>query len=104
MFCLPPCGRIQQTNEITKPLPVEVFSRPSLCQTSWERWILSKVKFDFRFLFQKSNVGAADHLFEFDNETQVEDFLLGTLRTIAKFRKNTSAVKDKLTEKLASSN
>ena len=59
---------------------------------------------DFRFLYQKSNEGAADHLFEFDNETQVEDFLLGTLRTIAKFRKNTSAVKDKLTEKLASSN
>ena len=61
-------------------------------------------KIDFKFLYQKSNEAAADHLFEFDNETQVENFLLGTLRTIAKFRKNTSAVKDKLTEKLASSN
>ena len=49
-------------------------------------------------------MGAADHLFEFDNETQVEDFLLGTLRTIATFRENTSPAKDKLTENLASSN
>ena len=59
----------------------------------------------FWFLYQKSNEGAAaDHLFEFDNETQVEDFLLGTLRTIATFRENTSPAKDKLTENLASSN